>query len=151
MVDCSYCQRPAELVGGSVVYPHRLDGSLAAKKFWICAPCNAWVGCHPGTTNPLGRLANAELRRAKQAAHAVFDPLWEAKMRRDGCKKHVARGAAYRWLSEQLGTPFEETHIGMFDVEQCQRVVEVCVKIYDAAKRKKDEDMLEGVRKERVA
>ena len=147
-LSCPYCSSPAKLVGGGVVYPHRQDSRwLAAKKFWICIPCNAWVGCHPGTKTPLGRLANAELRRAKQAAHDVFDPLWEAKMRRDKCKKHEARGAAYRWLSKELGTPFEETHIGMFDVSQCNRVVEVCVKIYDSAKRKRGEVMLEGVRK----
>ncbi len=34
------------------------------------------VGCHPGTKNSLGRLANAELRKWKSIAHRVFDPLW---------------------------------------------------------------------------
>ena len=33
---------------------------------------------------------------------------------------------AYKWLSEQLGMPRKDTHIGMFDVDQCKRVVEIC-------------------------
>ncbi|MDR3439846.1 zinc-finger-containing protein [Telmatospirillum sp.] len=121
---CPYCGNHAVLVGGDVVYPHRPD--LTSKKIWICHICAAWVGCHPGTETPLGRLANPELRRAKQAAHAAFDPLWRAKIHRDGCSKKRARSAAYRWLSQQLGTSPEETHIGMFDVDLCKRVVEVC-------------------------
>ena len=113
---CPYCGQEAKLVGGLDVYPHRPD--LAEKKLYQCAPCDAYVGCHPGTTNPLGRLANAELRKAKMAAHAAFDPTWK-----DGKKK---RGSAYAWLSDRLGVDKKDCHIGMFDVETCRRVVEVC-------------------------
>lgn len=93
---------------------------------WECSPCQAWVGCHPNTTMPLGRLADASLRTAKKAAHAAFDRLWLAKIRKEGCRKHEARGAAYRWLSQQLNVPTDECHIGMFDEAQCARVVELC-------------------------
>lgn len=113
---CPYCGKAASLVGGINIYPHRPD--LAEKKFYQCAPCDAYVGCHPGTTNPLGRLADAELRKAKMAAHAAFDPLWK-----EGNKK---RGSAYAWLCDQLGIEKKDCHIGMFDVEMCRRVVEVC-------------------------
>lgn len=60
------------------------------------------------------------------AAHAAFDPLWRAKMARDSCTKSQARKAGYRWLAEQLGMPYKKTHIGDFDLAECQRVVEVC-------------------------
>jgi hypothetical protein len=60
------------------------------------------------------------------AAHAAFDPLWRAKMAREGCSKSYARKSGYRWLSEQLGIPFKKTHIGYMSLEECQRVVEVC-------------------------
>ena len=72
-VTCPYCNNPAVLVGGDVIYPHRPD--LYEKKFWQCDPCDAYVGCHrPGVgygdgTRPLGRLANAELREAKKNVH----------------------------------------------------------------------------------
>lgn len=103
-------------------YPYRRNYGPV----WICVTCDAWVGCHEGTTNALGGLANAELREWKQKAHAAFDPLWEAKIRRDGCSKSKARKAGYLWLSEQLGIPPEKTHIGYMSVEECQKVVQVC-------------------------
>lgn len=123
MVVCDYCNNEARLVGGDVIYPHRPD--LHGLRFWHCGPCGAYVGCHKGTTRPLGRLANAELRQAKQDAHAAFDPKWKFHTFRDGYQT-MTRTMAYKWLAEQLGIPIEQCHIGMFDVETCGRVVEVC-------------------------
>lgn len=125
-VICPYCRKPAKLVTGAVLYPHRYD--LQERRFWRCAPCDAWVGTHRDSPKhaPLGRLANAELRAAKQRAHAAFDPLWKAKMRRDSVSKGNARAAGYKWLAEQLGVKASQCHIGMFDVETCERVVEAC-------------------------
>ena len=113
---CPYCGEISRQATGDELYPHRRD--LYAKRFWICDPCDAWVGCHPGTETPLGRLANADLRKAKQRAHAAFDPIWKTKKLR--------RSEAYAWLSGALGLPREECHIGMFDEAMCARVVEVC-------------------------
>lgn len=115
-MKCPYCGKSAKLVSGEVIYPHRHD--LYAKQFYLCRPCDAYVGCHQGTTNPLGRLANAELRKAKMEAHAAFDPIWKS-----GQKK---RGSAYAWLCDQLGIDKKGCHIGMFDVDMCNRVVAVC-------------------------
>lgn len=120
MVVCPYCNNEAELVGGDVIYPSRPD--LHATRFYLCAPCGAYVGCHAGTIRPLGRLANAELRRAKIAAHAAFDPLWKPQ---NGYRR-MTRSAAYRWLTAQLKINREECHIGMFDVNTCRKVVQVC-------------------------
>jgi len=114
--DCPYCGERSELVDGTVIYPHRPD--LGSKNFYRCAPCNAYVGCHPGTITPLGRLANAELRKAKMNAHAAFDPLW-----RQG---YMCRRQAYEWLAQELGIDSEDCHIGMFDVATCKQVVDVC-------------------------
>lgn len=113
---CDYCHNDAQLVGGEVIYPHRPD--LRQLRFWQCAPCDAWVGCHPGTERALGRLANAELRRARQGAHAAFDPIWKSG--------RMKRNAAYSWLTEQIDIRRSDCHIGMMDVETCKRVVEVC-------------------------
>lgn len=121
---CPYCQATAVLVSGDVIYPWRVD--LAAKRFWKCLACpDAYVGCHPGTEKPLGRLADAKLRLAKSHAHAVFDPLWEAKVAR-GMEKGHARGKGYAWLAEQLGIDPKDCHIGMMDVDTCMRVVMIC-------------------------
>lgn len=113
---CPYCAGPSKLVGGEVIYPHRKD--LFEKNFWRCAPCNAYVGCHAGTTIPLGRLADAVLREAKIQAHAAFDVLWRAG--------GMPRQEAYAWLAEQLILPRDDCHIGFFDLDRCQRVMAVC-------------------------
>ena len=113
---CPYCGEHAQLVGGLAIYPHRPD--LRDKRFYLCAPCDAYVGCHPGTTNALGRLANAELRKAKMAAHSAFDPIWKS-----GQKK---RSSAYAWLADALQMPKKDCHIGMMDVADCLRVVAEC-------------------------
>lgn len=119
MIDsilCNYCQGKAALVGGKEIYPHRPD--LYGKYFYLCRPCDAYVGCHPETKNALGRVANFELRRAKNRAHAAFDPIWKSG--------RMKRGQAYLWLSESLGIHKSECHIGMFDVDMCKKVAEVC-------------------------
>ena len=114
--DCPYCGNPSRLTNGREVYPHipRLHGN----PIYACMPCRAWVGCHPGTTNALGRLANGELRKAKMAAHAAFDPLWK--------EGDMKRKQAYKWLSERLGIDYRDCHIGMFDQASCERVVLEC-------------------------
>lgn len=71
--DCPYCGQESMQGTGVDVYPHRPD--LQHLVFYSCAPCQARVGCHPGTTRPLGNLANAELRAARIEAHTQFDKL----------------------------------------------------------------------------
>lgn len=119
---CPYCGAPAEFMASSAPLYNGRDFGPA----WACKPCGAWVGCHPNSKKPLGRLADKKLRRAKMEAHAAFDPMWRRKMAKDGCSKKHARGRGYRWLANQLGLTVEQTHIGMFDIATCERVVEVC-------------------------
>lgn len=115
--DCPYCGKRTHLTDGAKVYPRRPD--LANKLFYLCTPCDAFVGCHPGTERPLGVPANAALRSARQAAHRAFDPMW----RRGG----MSRGAAYSWLAHSLGIPAHDCHIGLFDEHTCERVIALCV------------------------
>ena len=91
--------------------------------------CDAFVGCHRGTREALGRLADRELRTWKKRAHAAFDPLWQARQREiagERDSKQRARGGLYGWLARALGIPSSECHIGMFSVETCKRVVALC-------------------------
>lgn len=113
---CPYCNLDAPMVGGDEIYPHRPD--LYHKHFYRCPQCKAFVGCHPGTAKPLGRLADEKLRKAKMAAHASFDRLWK-----NGGK--MSRREAYAWLASALGIPSKQCHIGMFDLDGCERVLEV--------------------------
>jgi hypothetical protein len=113
---CPYCGYPSERVTGKAIYRHRPD--LWDKKFYLCKPCDAYVGCHPDSDMPLGRLADAELRKAKNLAHTAFDPIWKENL--------MSRSNAYGWLSKQLNIPKHKCHIGMFDIETCKNVVQIC-------------------------
>lgn len=121
-MKCPYCEEDAKLVTGKEIYPHRRD--LWSNKIWLCEPCDAYVGCHkrskqfPTGEEPLGRLANKELRKAKMAAHAVFDPTWKSKV--------ISRSSAYNLLARDLGIEVKDCHIGMFDVDMCKKVIELC-------------------------
>lgn len=112
---CPYCHNPSVLVTGEEIYTHRSD--LHHLKFFACRNCQAYVGCHRDGT-PLGRLANAELRRAKQNAHQHFDPIWKTGRK--------SRSEAYRWLAKLLNIQVQECHIGMFDLKMCENVVTAC-------------------------
>ena len=112
---CPYCNRKPELVSGERIYPKRRD--LHELKFYLCTTCGAYVGCHPGSNRPLGRLADAELRRWKQNAHKVLDPLWT--------RGRMRRSQAYSYLADRMGISKRDCHIGMFDVEQCQQAVRI--------------------------
>ena len=116
-VFCPYCGKRAEFVDSAEVYHGRSYGMI-----YLCRPCDAYVGCHGNGKgdSPKGRLANAELRRWKIAAHNAIDPLWKFGPFRG------LRNSAYAWLAEQMGLPKEKTHIGMFDVAECQQVIQIC-------------------------
>lgn len=115
-VLCDYCQQEAKQVGGKEVYPHRPD--LYDKQFFICWPCGARVGCHPDTNVPLGRLANAELRKMKSLAHQCFDPLWK--------ERGIPRGKAYGLLAKSMNMSRKDCHIGLFDETLCKQVIYLC-------------------------
>ena len=124
---CPYCGAGAEFLPSSASLYHGRDFGPV----YACLPCKAWVGCHRGTKQPLGRLADAALRRAKIAAHDAFDRTWRALHARrlasePGYKLGRARASRYRRLAELLGIAPQDCHIGMFDVETCQRVVALC-------------------------
>lgn len=107
---CPYCKRETEYVDSSVIY------GKSYGMIYLCKPCDAYCGVHKGTNKALGRVANAELRHWKKEAHEHFDKLWKFK--------YWKRTAAYRELSNYLNIPSKYTHIGMFSVETCKKVVQ---------------------------
>lgn len=135
---CPYCMTPAKLVDSAEIYGRSFGNA------WVCGQypaCDAYVGVHKATNEPLGRLANPELREAKKRAHAAFDPLWvnavalyepiaadsrKARNKAAGRIRRRARKRAYAWLAEQLGIDPDDCHIGFFGVEECDRVVALC-------------------------
>ncbi len=109
---CPYCWGKTVCVDSAEVYNGRSYGPI-----WICRPCRAWVGCHKGTTKPLGRLADAELRSWKQKFHAAFDPVWKSG--------DMGRSRLYGWLADRMEISAEVCHGGMFTIEQCKQAIDI--------------------------
>ena len=109
---CPYCGKEPEYVDSAIVYSGKSYGMI-----YYCAADKAWVGVHKRwPKKALGRLANGELREWKKKAHETFDPQWHQGI-------FESRGDAYSWLSDFLKLPIEYTHIGMFGVETCKKIV----------------------------
>lgn len=117
--SCSICGGPVSFVSNSVIYGTEFGDN---PNIYLCddPTCAAYVGVHAGTDKPLGTMADDNTRRARQMAHSAFDQIWKSgKMK---------RRAAYEWLAGHLGMSYADCHIGMFDVAQCERVVEIVIK-----------------------
>lgn len=117
---CCACDQEvdARLTSGAEVYPHRPD--LAKVPRWICDTCNNHVGTHHKTSNPtkpLGNIPSVEIRRARQAIHALIDPSWKAGK--------IARNSIYRAISDALGYEYHTAEI---------RTIEEARKVYSVAR-----------------
>lgn len=111
-VYCQYCNKQAQFVDSRIIF------GKSYGMIYYCADCQAWVGVHCGTCNPLGVLANEELRLAKRSAHLYFDTIWQTR--------RMPRHVAYPWLAQKLNKDVSKTHIGEFSVKECELVVEIC-------------------------
>ena len=77
--------------------------------------CKSYLGCHPGTTDPLGTPAVARVRYLRIRCHRRFDRLWK--------EGHYTRDKAYKWLAAWFNLTEDQAHIGMFDEEKCLRLL----------------------------
>jgi len=117
---CPYCGAPVEFKPSSYIYDWAYNNGYV----FICTrypKCDAYVGCHGTSKNPLGTLADSGLRARRRDAHFLFDQLWEKGA---GRKSRMSRTQAYQALAEALGLPIQDTHIGQFDRRRCQQVIE---------------------------
>lgn len=107
-IYCCECVKKVDavLINGAVAYPHRKD--LKSLPFWQCPQCKNFVGCHHKTknrTNPLGCIANKEMKFARHQLHMVIDPLWKYKgYSRTGIYKAISDKIGRRYHTAQLRT-----------------------------------------------
>lgn len=118
---CPYCNSSTRVVDEVYIY-----GRSYKDRLMICCKnyptCDAYVGTHDDG-EPLGRLANKNLREMKIKAHNAFDKIWK--------ENKMNRGEAYEKLADYLGLPDKYTHIGMFNPETCMKVVAWSTSIYN--------------------
>ena len=111
---CPYCQKEALWVSNEEVYGNRYGKSYMC---YFCKDCDAYVGCHQNTTQPLGIMANRELRQLRMQCHALFDPFWK--------EGGMTRKNAYRFLVNKTGV----RHISQTTKEECERVINFFARI----------------------
>lgn len=115
---CRYCGSPVVFTSNAEIYGKEYGNG----KCFLCRNCKAYVGVHTETLTPLGTLANDELRKWRHKAHNEFDKLWK------GTTRKMTRYNAYGWLSKQMNLTRDETHIALFEIEQCKQVIDICQK-----------------------
>lgn len=126
---CPYCGATARWEHASIIYGPRYHN----QGVWVCGnfpTCDSYVGCHFKTKMPLGTLANSDLRIARNGAHRAFDPLWQPNGKRPVHMKRLARDHAYQLLAKYLGKKPKNTHIGLFNQDECAKVIQFVESIY---------------------
>lgn len=126
-LKCPYCGGKARLRDYSFIY----HNNKYKGKVFVCEnfpKCDSYVGCHPNTTRPLGRLANKKLRHLKAKAHEWFDPLWKNRCFDHDKSMSKNRSLAYKWLASELHLTDNQCHIGKFDAGTCQKIIKLCMK-----------------------
>lgn len=113
--DCPYCGSACTVKHHEQVY-----GMPYGDWPWMygCTQCDATVGMHPFTNIPLGSLANAELRRRRRVAKEA----WQRASPYNGRN----RTPAYEWLATRLGISSSDCHFGHFDLDTCDRIIDIC-------------------------
>lgn len=105
-LECPDCGAPMRFIRNS-----RFGNFYGCSRYPVCQNTH---GAHPDGT-PLGKPANKATREARIRAHAAFDRLWHGG--------RGSRGQAYSWMRKRLGLTREQAHIGLFDAEQCERLI----------------------------
>lgn len=122
-MNCPYCNKQAEFLSSKEFY-----GKNYGTNLYVCRPCDARVGTHGKGKRPLGTMANHKLRVLRRMCHRRFDPIWMYK------RNKWARTNAYQWLQREMDLSPQEAHIGMFNEEQCRKLI----KILNKRKREND-------------
>jgi len=111
---CRYCAGKVVYVDNKEIYG-RSYGSWPYA--YSCTSCDAYVGVHPGTTVPLGTLADKETRQARKDVKPAFNRLWQ--------EGDMTRSQAYKRLAGKMDIPTNHCHISWFDSDQCYKALAI--------------------------
>ncbi len=133
---CPYCDRATKMIEAKEIYGREGYGWA-----YVCEQCFSYCGCHKGTTESLGSIANEPLRRLRNQTHAIYDPIWRKLIKTSNYSKHEARNACYMWLARLMGIEPQYCHIGMFTEQQCLDAIHLITKFnpFKDELRKNDE------------
>ena len=100
---CNICGGQVEFINNDLIY-----GSVfGSGKAYRCKKCGAFVGTHKNNpTEPLGILADEEMRKLRKQCHELFDKRWS---------NNKERLIQYKWLAYKLDIPLSKCHFAMLD------------------------------------
>lgn len=117
---CNICWWDVELLTAEQLYWEKY--SHLKSYHYRCTKCSATVGCHWKTKNPFWILADKKTKFARHKCHELLDPLWKCEKDWDfkSWSRWRKRRYFYKMISRHLNIPIEDTHFGMFTIEQCR-------------------------------
>lgn len=94
-------------------------------KFGPFYGCERWPDCRGAHSahadgTPMGIPADQATRTRRHEAHLSFDSL--------RLELGWSKSQGYRWLAERMEMTPKQCHIGRFDIDQCNQVIDVCEK-----------------------
>ncbi len=110
---CPYCNKEAKWCENKEKYGRNYGKSYMC---YYCKDCDAYVGCHNNTREPLGTMANKELQQWRIKVHNKIDPIW-----RSG---RMLRHEVYNHITQVLKLD-KKYHTGEADIELCKKVLEI--------------------------
>lgn len=94
---------------------------------WYCYSCRAMVGCHYGTSNPLGYMADRNTRLKRARLHDLIDPLWKCEI--------FKREMLYEMIAELLDIDPRKCHISTLTFQQLTFAIRECTPLFNQHKR----------------
>lgn len=120
-LTCPFCNQPALYSATSkFLYGGRDYGSVY---FCMCKPDGVYVGCHKGTSNPLGELCDSEVRLLRMECHKLFDPYWQSFTNLTKKQQNEMRNTMYKNLAKIMKIEPSKCHISMFDKQLCEQAI----------------------------
>lgn len=125
---CPYCGSTVVLRSADGIYHDNSSQTM----LYVCShypQCDAYVRTHPGTTIPVGTLANRKLRALRNEAHRCFDQLYRCGL--------MSKQDAYLWLAALLQVPLSQAHIGYLGEYYCTQVIDESRKLLSRHQEKR--------------
>lgn len=119
ILRCPYCNYEADLVDSKKVYGKSFGLIYLCRNY---PECDAFVGVHQGTQNPLGTMANSTLRRLRILCHELFDAKWKNESKENGKAKRIE---LYKNLAKIMNITGKKAHFGNFDEAQCRKFLQI--------------------------
>lgn len=129
---CPYCGSKVRFVSAdelkALIYKQRREKTTPFicnhKHYYVCSNfdnCQSYIGAYETTYDPMGVIANKELRLLRIQTHLIFDEIWK--------KNILEKDEAYSLLSDSLYLSRGQTHISQFNKHNCEKTIEIAKKI----------------------